>query len=83
MRNAGRVIRSHHLGLYFGPIVLVNVNGFFDPCIELLSRAVEERFMDERHRAMWSVATEPEAVVEAINAAPAWSAAARSFAQVR
>src|ERR1017187_8754786 len=44
------------LGLYFGPVVLVNVNGFFDPCIELLNRCVEERFMDEKHRAMWSVA---------------------------
>ena len=69
--------------MYFGPIVLVNVNGFFDPCIELLSRSVEERFMDERHRAMWSVVAEPEAVVEAIHAAPAWTAAARDFAQVR
>jgi len=49
---------------------------FFDPCIELLSRCVEERFMDERHRAMWSVVAEPEAVVEAIHTAPAWSAAA-------
>jgi hypothetical protein len=32
---------------------------------------------------MWSVVTEPEAVVEAMRAAPAWSAAARSFAQVK
>src|ERR1035437_9110551 len=71
------------LGLYFGPIVLVNVNGFFDSCTEMLSRCVDERFMDERHRAMWSVVTEPEAVVEAIHAAPAWTAAARSFAQVK
>jgi len=63
--------------------VLVNVNGFFDPCIELLSRSVEERFMDERHRAMWSVVAEPEGVVEAIDAAPAWTSAARDFAQVR
>ncbi len=69
--------------MYLGPIVLVNVNGFFDSCVELLSRCVDERFMDERHRAMWSVVTEPEAVVEAIHAAPAWTAAARNFAQVR
>ena len=46
------------LGLYFGPVVLVNVNGFFDPCIELLNRCVDERFMDEKHRAMWSVAAD-------------------------
>src|ERR1035438_10580932 len=39
------------LGLYFGPVVLVNVNSFFDPCIELLNRCVDERFMEEKHRA--------------------------------
>src|SRR3982750_97011 len=34
------------LGLYFGPVLLVNVNKFFDPCIELLNRCVDERFLD-------------------------------------
>ena len=71
------------LGLYLGPIVMVNVNGFFDPCIELLNRAVEQRFMDPRHAAMWSVAADPEAVPEALRAAPPWSADARAFAALR
>jgi len=48
------------LGLYRGPVVLVNVNGFYDPCVELLNRSVDEGFMDERHRAMWSVVREPD-----------------------
>lgn len=68
------------LGLYFGPVVLVNVNGFYDPCLELLSRCVDERFMDEKHRAMWSVVPGPEFVVEALRTAPAWNREARSFA---
>jgi hypothetical protein len=71
------------LGLYLGPIVIVNVNGFFDPCIELLRRGVEQRFMDERHAAMWSVAAEPEDVPEALRAAPPWSEEARGFAVPR
>src|SRR5690242_17383546 len=44
------------LGLYFGPVVLVNVNGFYDSAIALLERAVDEGFMNDQHRAMWSVA---------------------------
>ncbi len=68
------------LGLYFGPVVLVNVNGFFDPCIELLNRCVDERFMDEKHRAMWSVAREPEEVIATLGAAGEWSRDARNFA---
>jgi uncharacterized protein (TIGR00730 family) len=71
------------LGLFFGPVVLVNVNGFFDPCVALLERAVEEHFMDERHRAMWSVAADPESVVETLRAAPEWPREARRFAAIR
>ena len=47
------------LGLYFGPVVLVNVNGFYDPCIELLNRTVDEGFMNAKHRDMWSVVAGP------------------------
>jgi hypothetical protein len=71
------------LGLFVGPIVLVNVNRFFDPCLELLSRCVEEKFMDARHRAMWSAVADPEDVAAALHAAPEWSAAARAFAALR
>jgi uncharacterized protein (TIGR00730 family) len=68
------------LGLYLGPIALVNVQGFFDPCISLLERCVEERFMDERHRSMWTVVDRPEAVLQALQNAPEWHAKNRSFA---
>lgn len=71
------------LGLFFGPVVLVNVNGFYDPCVALLNRAVDERFMDEKHRAMWSVVAEPEAVPEALRTLPEWPREARGFAALR
>jgi uncharacterized protein (TIGR00730 family) len=68
------------LGLYSKPIVLVNVAGYFDPCVELLERAIAEHFMHERHRSMWSVVSEPEAVLPAIASASTWSHEARHFA---
>ena len=68
------------LGLYLHPIVLVNTRGFYDPLVELLSSAVEERFMDERHRAMWQVVAEPEEVPAALAAAPIWTSDAQGFA---
>ncbi|WP_449224141.1 LOG family protein [Anthocerotibacter panamensis] len=70
------------LGLYLNPIVLVNTQGFFDPCLELLERCVSEHFMDDRHRAMWTVVDEPEAVIAAIQQAPPWDSAAWKFAEV-
>src|SRR5215510_6073400 len=71
------------LGLHTKPIVLVNVNGFFDPCIEMLLRCVSERFMHDKHRDMWSVVSEPEDVITSFGAAPEWSEDARNFAVQR
>src|SRR5215831_288547 len=48
-------ITLKRLGLYLNPIVLINTRGFFNSLQELLSRAVEEHFMDPRHLLMWQV----------------------------
>jgi uncharacterized protein (TIGR00730 family) len=71
------------LGLFFGPVVLVNVNRFFDPCIDLLQRCVDEQFMDEKHRAMWSVASGPEDLLTTLGSCGEWSRDARKFAALR
>jgi len=73
-------ITLKRLGIYLGPIVLVNTRGFFEPLLALLERAVDERFMDRRHLAMWQVVAEPEEVPAALREAPAWTADARRFA---
>ena len=73
-------ISLKRLGIYLGPIVMVNTRGFYDPLTRLLKAAVEERFMDVRHLAMWQVVDEPEQVAEAFAAAQPWSADARMFA---
>jgi uncharacterized protein (TIGR00730 family) len=73
-------ISLKRLGLYLGPIVLVNTRRFFDPLLQLLGSAIEELFMDERHHAMWQVVSEPEQVADAFRTAPPWFPEARNFA---
>ncbi len=80
MEELLEAITLKRLGLYFHPIVLVNTRGFFEPLVEQFARAVEEKFMDRRHLQMWQVVSSPDEVPEALSRAPAWSAAARSFA---
>jgi uncharacterized protein (TIGR00730 family) len=75
-------ITLKRLGLYLGPIVLVNVKRFFDPLLSLLENAISERFMDERHRQMWQVVPGPDEVLEAMASAPPWSEDARGFAAI-
>jgi uncharacterized protein (TIGR00730 family) len=73
-------ITLKRLGLYLNPIVLVNTRRFFDPLLSQLARAVEERFMDERHLRMWAVVASPDEVPEALRRAPEWTEEARRFA---
>ena len=40
------------LGMHEKPCALLNVAGFFDPLLEFLDRAVEEKFVRDVHRAM-------------------------------
>ena len=75
-------ITLKRLGLYLNPIVLVNTRAFFNPLLQLLARAVDERFMDPRHLNMWQVVGTPEEVPGALATAPGWSAEARSFAAI-
>jgi len=77
------VLTLKRLGLFTGPIVLVNTNGYFDRFVEFLKHSVSERFMSELHLDMWSLVQEPEQVLEAMHLARAWSSAAREFAAVR
>ena len=75
-------ITLKRLGLFLGPIVLVNTRGYFQPLLEMLGRAVEEHFMDARHALMWQVVARPEEVPDAVEHAPVWTAEYRNFAAI-
>jgi len=72
-------ITLKRLGLFLGPIVLVNTRGYFQPLLQMLARAVEEHFMDARHPLMWQVVAQPEEVLGALDCAPAWTVEHRSL----
>lgn len=77
------VLTLKRLGLFLGPVVLVNTNGYYNRFTDFLEHAIAERFMSERHLEMWSVVDEPEQVIGAMNTATAWTEDARRFAAVR
>ena len=65
------------LGLHRKPYGLLNVAGYFDPLLAFLDHTVEERFVSTDHRALLSVAEDPEALLNALDthappATPKW-----------
>ncbi len=75
-------ISMKRLGLFTGPVVIVNTAGFYDNLIAQMELIIKQRFMDERHRNIWIVVDDAEDTLSAIYTAPAWSAEARHFAGV-
>ena len=76
------VITWKQLGLYLNPIVILNINGYFDPLLEMFRRAVDEHFMRPQHAALWTVASTPAEAVGLIFSEPVWDANIRKLALV-
>ncbi|NKI35842.1 TIGR00730 family Rossman fold protein [Wenzhouxiangella sp. XN79A] len=70
------------LGQYFGPIVLVNADGYYDKLIEFLEHSVREKFMSQAHLDLWHTVERAEDVPDALETLEPWSADALKFASV-
>ena len=76
------VITWKQLGLYHQPIIILNVNHYYDDLLRMLDKAVEENFMREEHKKMWIVVDDASKVIDAIEKAPGWHANAREIAAI-
>ncbi len=76
------IITWKQLGLYANPIVILNTRGYFNPLKEMLERAVEEKFMREIHRNLWSIADTPRQAADMIRNTPQWDTAISKMAQM-
>lgn len=76
------IITWKQLGLYANPIVILNTRGYFNPLKEMLERALEEKFMREIHRNLWSIADTPRQAADLIRNTPQWDTAISKMAQM-
>lgn len=80
MEELLEVITWKRLGIFTKPIVIVNIEGYFDDLIAMLNRSVDEHFLREEHRRMWTVVTAADEVMDAMLTSVSWDEDARSFA---
>lgn len=76
------IITWKQLGFFTKPIVILNINGYYDPLLEMLHKMIAEQFLRPKHSDMWVVAKNPEEVLDLIDTAPKWNVEAIKFAQV-
>ena len=75
-------ITLKQLGLFSGPVVLLNTLDFYDPLINMLEKMIEGNFMRNEHKDMWSVAATPEDVLHALINDRGWIAEPRKIARI-
>lgn len=76
------IITWKQLGLYLKPIVILNINNYYRPLLEMLENAIDEHFMRREHHAIWQVANTPKEAVELLYNAPTWSKEIRKIASI-
>lgn len=76
------IITWKQLGLYLNPIVILNIDGYYDYLLSQLRKAISENFMREIHGDIWKVATTPEEAIELLYTTPAWNGKMRGYAAI-
>lgn len=76
-------ITLKRLGKFTKPIVILNTDSYYDPLREMLTRCVDEHFMQPAHMNMWTFVNEPEEVIPALNNSVEWTADAIKYATYR
>lgn len=76
------IITWKQLGLYLNPIVILNLNGYYDSLLSMFDKAMEEHFMGVRHSGLWNVARTPEEALELVYNTPLWDQSYSKFAAI-
>jgi uncharacterized protein (TIGR00730 family) len=70
------------LGLFKGPVIILNTLGFYDPLIELLEQMVSGKFLRYEHKNLWKIVRKPGDVITAINNYEGWIDNPRTIARI-
>lgn len=58
------IITWKQLGLYKGPIVLLNIKSFYDPLLEMLDKMIEQSFLNISNEDLWHVVQTPQEALD-------------------
>jgi len=65
-------ITLKQLGIFNGPIVILNTLGFYDLFLKMLDKMVLENFLHTQHLDIWTVAVTPHEVITQIKNYGGW-----------
>ena len=82
MEELLEIITWKQLGIYLNPIIILNIDGFYNPLLEMLQRAIDGNFMRPEHQNIWQIATSAQEAIELLYTTPIWNKDVRKFAAI-
>ena len=76
------IITLKQLGVYLKPIIIMNIDGYYDYLLKHLERSMQENFMRDAHRDIWRVATTAEEAIDMVFTTPLIDESIRRFAKI-
>ena len=80
MEELLEIITWKQLGLYSKPIIILNINNYYDDLLSMLEKAASEHFIHHKHKDIWEVAQTPEEALSIALRQSHWDSDPRSFA---
>ena len=72
LEELAEILTWKQLGLYKNPVVILNVNGYYDPLLEMFDKMIREKFVHHNYRNMWQVVDSPDKAVDYLQNVEAW-----------
>ena len=76
------IITWKQLGLYLNPIIILNIDGYYDHLLAQLRQAIDENFIRAIHGDIWKVATTPDEAIDLLFTTPAWNGRMRGYTAI-
>jgi uncharacterized protein (TIGR00730 family) len=75
-------ITLKQLGLYKGPIVILNTSGFYKSLIEFLDQLIAGHFLRLEHKDIWEIVNTPREALKALASYKGWLEDPRGIARI-
>lgn len=76
------VITLKQLGLINAPIIIVNIDGYYGPLLQMFERAIAENFMHKRHNDLWQVASSADEAMSLLLGPRIWDPSFKKFSKL-
>jgi hypothetical protein len=75
LEELAEILTWKQLGLYKNAVVILNINGYYDPLLAMFDKMICEKFLHHNYRNLWQVVDSPDKAIEYLQNGEVWNPA--------